>query len=133
GGGLGVGWWPNANWGGGPRPAVGAGGADWLSRTPNTRHRTPLVGFWGLAWWRFARHRMAVVGLLVVAVLGAASALAPWVSPYDPDKPQLQLQLGAPSLVHPMGTDDLGRDLLTRIMYGGRISLSIGILAMALA
>src|SRR5207245_4142461 len=87
----------------------------------------------GLAWWRFARHRMAVVGLLVVAVLGAASALAPWVSPYDPDKPQLQLQLGAPSLVHPMGTDDLGRDLLTRIMYGGRISLSIGILAMALA
>ncbi|TMJ10975.1 MAG: hypothetical protein E6G98_06290, partial [Bacillati bacterium ANGP1] len=107
--------------------------ADRHSRTPNTRHRTPLVGFWGLAWWRFARHRMAVVGLLVVAVLGAASALAPWVSPYDPDKPQLQLQLGAPSLVHPMGTDDLGRDLLTRIMYGGRISLSIGILAMALA
>src|SRR5437667_390924 len=63
----------------------------------------------GLAWWRFARHRMAVVGLLVVVVLGAASALAPWVSPYDPDKPHLQLQLGAPSLVHPMGTDDLGR------------------------
>src|SRR5438552_10124055 len=87
----------------------------------------------GLAWWRFARHRMAGVGLLVVVVLGAASALAPWVSPYDPDKPHLQLQLGAPSLVHPMGTDDLGRDLLTRIMYGGRISLSIGILAMALA
>ncbi len=76
---------------------------------------------------------MAVVGLLVVALLAAASALAPWLSPYDPDKPQLQLQLGAPSLVHPMGTDDLGRDLLTRIMYGGRISLSIGILAMALA
>src|SRR5437879_11302264 len=93
--------------------------------------RAPAVG--GLAWWAFRPPRMAVVGLLVVAVLGAASALAPWVSPYDPDKPQLQLQLGAPSLVHPMGTDDLGRDLLTRIMYGGRISLSIGILAMALA
>lgn len=87
----------------------------------------------GLAWWRFARHRMAVVGLLVVGVLSAASALAPWVSPYDPDKPQLQFQLQAPSPVHPLGTDDLGRDLLTRIMYGGRISLSIGILAMALA
>ena len=87
----------------------------------------------GLAWWRFARHRMAVVGLLVVALLAAASALAPWLSPYDPDKPKLQLQLRAPSPVHPLGTDDLGRDLLTRIMYGGRISLSIGILAMALA
>src|SRR5437867_7522407 len=48
----------------------------------------------GLAWWRFARHRMAVVGLLVVALLAAASALAPWLSPYDPDKPHLQLQLG---------------------------------------
>src|SRR5207244_1661321 len=87
----------------------------------------------GLAWWRFARHRMAVVGLVVVALLAAASALAPWLSPYDPDKPQLQLQLRAPSPVHPLGTDDLGRDLLTRIMYGGRISLSIGILAMGLA
>ena len=107
--------------------------ADRHSRTPNTRHRTPLVGFWGLAWWRFARHRMAVVGLLVVALLAVASALAPWLSPYDPDRPQLQVQLRAPSPVHPLGTDDLGRDLLTRIMYGGRISLSIGILAMALA
>src|SRR5437899_12890449 len=87
----------------------------------------------GLAWWRFARHRMAVVGLLVVALLAAASALAPWLSPYDPDKPQLQLQLRVPSPVHPLGTDDLGRPILTRIMYGGRISLSIGILAMALA
>src|SRR2546428_13098854 len=87
----------------------------------------------GLAWWRFTRHRMAVAGLLVVAVLGAASALASWGSPYDPDKPDLQLQLRAPSPVHLLGTDALGRDLLTRILYGGRIPLSIGALAMTLA
>jgi peptide/nickel transport system permease protein len=86
-----------------------------------------------MVWWRFSRHRMAVAGLLVVAVLGATSALAPWLSPYDPDKPQLKFQLNAPSPGHPLGTDDLGRDLLTRILYGGRISLSIGVLAMALA
>jgi len=76
---------------------------------------------------------MAVAGLAAVAVLGAASALAPWLSPYDPDRPQLQVRLLPPSPVHPLGTDDLGRDLLTRILYGGRISLSIGVLAMALA
>src|SRR5947208_15831744 len=99
--------------------------ADRHSRTPNTRHRTPLVGFWGLAWWRFARHRMAVVGLLVVAVLGAPSALAPRVSPYDPGKPQLQLQLGAPALVHPLGTADRGRDLLTRHVCRGRIGVKL--------
>src|SRR5574341_1218612 len=87
----------------------------------------------GLAWWRFTRHRMAVAGLLVVALLSTASVLAPWLSPYDPDRPQLQLQLQSPSPAHPLGTDDLGRDLLTRILYGGRISLSIGVLAMVLA
>src|SRR5881296_2194792 len=123
---------------GGRGSGVRTGTALVVDRTPDTQPLTPSFRarpqtMAGLAWWRFARHRMAVVGLLVVVVLGAASALAPWVSPYDPDKPHLQLQLGAPSLVHPMGTDDLGRDLLTRIMYGGRISLSIGILAMALA
>ncbi len=69
-----------------------------------------------MVWWRFSRHRMAVAGLLVVAVLGATSALAPWLSPYDPDKPQLKFQLNAPSPGHPLGTDDLGRDLLTRIL-----------------
>lgn len=87
----------------------------------------------GITWRRFMRHRMAVVGLLVVSLLGAASVLAPWLSPYDPNKPQLLTQLRPPSPAHPLGTDDLGRDLLTRILYGGRVSLSIGILAMALA
>lgn len=86
-----------------------------------------------LAWRRFLRHRMAVVSLFVVAALGFTSALAPWLSPYDPDKPQLNTQLQPPSPAHPLGTDDLGRDLLTRILYGGRISMSIGLLAMSLA
>src|SRR2546426_1202411 len=99
--------------------------------TPSSRVRPQTMA--GLAWWRFTRHRMAVAGLLVVAVLGAASALAPWLSPYDANKPQLQIQLRPPSPVHLLGTDDLGRDLLTRILYGGRISLSIGVLAMTLA
>src|SRR2546425_4561393 len=109
-----------------------------VDRTPDTQPLTPSSRvrpqtMAGLAWWRFTRHRMAGAGLLVVAVLGAASALASWGSPYDPDKPDLQLQLRAPSPGHLLGTDDLGRDLPTRILYGGRVSLSIGVLAMTLA
>jgi len=71
--------------------------------------------------------------LIVVVALGLTSALVPWLSPFDPDKPQLATQLRPPSLGHLLGTDDLGRDLLTRILYGGRISMSIGVLAMTLA
>ncbi len=87
----------------------------------------------GLAWHRFQRHRMAVISLGVVLALGLVSALVPWLSPYDPDKPQLSTQLQPPTANHLFGTDDLGRDLLTRLLYGGRISMSIGVFAMALA
>src|SRR5205809_1117802 len=76
----------------------------------------------GLAWWRFARTRLAVLGLLVVPLLAAAWALAPGPWQYDRDKRHLHLQQRAPWPFTPLGTDDLGRDLLTRIMYGGRIS-----------
>ena len=76
---------------------------------------------------------MAVISLALVVTLAVVSALVPWLSPYDPDKPQLNSQLRPPSATHLLGTDDLGRDLLTRILFGGRISMSIGVLAMLLA
>src|SRR2546427_9440083 len=90
-----------------------------VDRTPDTQPLTPSSRvrpqtMVGLAWWRFTRHRMAVAGLLVVAGLGGASALASRGSPYDPDKPDPQVQLRGPPPVHPLGTDDLGRALLTR-------------------
>ncbi len=87
----------------------------------------------GLIWSRFLRHRMATAGLLVVLALAVVSALAPWLTPYDANKPHLDIRLQPPSIIHWFGTDDLGRDLLTRILYGGRVSMSIGILAMSLA
>src|SRR5712691_328203 len=123
---------------GGRGSGVGTRAGLVVDQTPDTRpltrsFRARPQTMAGLAWWRFARHRMAVAGLLVVAVLGATSALAPCLPPYDADTPQLQIQLRPPSPVHLLGTDDLGRDLLTRILYGGRISLSIGVLAMTLA
>ncbi len=88
---------------------------------------------WRMALERFRAHRPAVAGLFVLATLAILSAAAPIVSPYDPDKTVLLLIYEPPSLAHPFGTDDLGRDLATRILYGGRVSLSVGLLAVSVA
>jgi peptide/nickel transport system permease protein len=93
------------------------------------RHRTAAR----LAWERFRRHRMALAGLALITVFALAAAAPRLIAPYDPNKSDLDNRLAAPAPAHPMGTDDLGRDLLTRILYGGRVSLTIGVAAMALA
>jgi peptide/nickel transport system permease protein len=90
-------------------------------------------GQWRLASERFRAHRPAVAGLVVLLALTLLSALAPIVSPYDSESPQLLSIFDPPSLAHPMGMDSLGRDLATRILYGGRVSLSVGLLAVAVA
>ena len=93
----------------------------------------PSRGVWRMTWVRFTRHRLALVGLFVVGVLALAALLAPWISPYPPNKTNLSAILEAPTMAHPMGTDELGRDLLTRILHGGRVSLAVGVLAVALS
>jgi peptide/nickel transport system permease protein len=79
------------------------------------------------------RNRPAVVGLLVLVALAAGAALAPWITRYDPSAQVWERALGAPSVAHWLGTDEFGRDVLTRIVYGGRISLAVGFLAVAIA
>jgi peptide/nickel transport system permease protein len=86
-----------------------------------------------LALERFRAHRPAVLGVVVLAALAALAAAAPLLSPYDPDKTALLSLYEPPSLAHPFGTDDLGRDLATRILYGGRVSLTIGLLAVSVS
>lgn len=86
-----------------------------------------------LIWRAFRRHRPAMVGLTILCVFTLATILAPYITPYDPQKTQLTQMLEPPSRAHIMGTDELGRDLFTRILYGGRVSLSIGVMAMSLA
>jgi peptide/nickel transport system permease protein len=86
-----------------------------------------------MAWHSFRRHRPAMIGLSIVVLLALASILAPFLTPYDPEKTDLDAMLVPPSWAHPMGTDELGRDLMTRLLYGGRVSLSIGVMAMLLA
>ncbi|HLQ33427.1 MAG TPA: ABC transporter permease [Chloroflexota bacterium] len=83
---------------------------------------------WGLAWRQFRRHRLALVGLVVLIMLALGATLAA-VSPYDPNQTSLLVRFEAPSPAHPMGTDDLGRDELTRVLIGGRLSLAVGLLA----
>jgi ABC-type dipeptide/oligopeptide/nickel transport system permease subunit len=82
---------------------------------------------------RFSRSRTAVAGLTVLVVMLAGAALAGVVLPYNPDTADLNATLHTPTLAHLFGTDQLGRDILTRVVYGGRISLVIGAMAVGIS
>ncbi|MBM4426823.1 MAG: ABC transporter permease [Chloroflexi bacterium] len=82
---------------------------------------------------RFRRHVTAMLGGIIMLIMTVVIAFAPVFSPYDPFDQDLLNRLQPPSAEHWMGTDDLGRDMLTRILYGGRISLSVGLLAMGVS
>ena len=86
-----------------------------------------------LFWKRFKRNKLAVAGGLFVLVLFLAAALAPLLSPYDPNDIDRDQILESPSMSHMLGTDDLGRDVLSRMIYGSRISLAVGFVAVGLA
>jgi peptide/nickel transport system permease protein len=81
-----------------------------------------------IVWRRFRKHPGAVAGAIVLTLLVVAILLAP-LSPYDPEPSSLSEKLQPPSWQHPFGTDSLGRDMLTRVLYGGRISLFVGFMA----
>lgn len=87
------------------------------------------TSLWADAWLRLRKNKLAVFGAGVIIFMTAIAILTPWIAPYAYDAQDLQLGYAAPSWEHWMGTDSLGRDLLTRIMYGGRISLMVGFLA----
>jgi peptide/nickel transport system permease protein len=82
---------------------------------------------------RFARNRPALAGLVVAGVFVFAALLAPLVAPADPDRTVFAEALQPPSAAHWLGTDDLGRDQLSRVIYGLRASLQVGLLSVALA
>ena len=85
------------------------------------------------AWRRFRRHRMAVVSVAILVVLTLAIAGGPFIWRVPIDEIDFTARLQPPSWTHPFGTDDLGQDLLARMLYGGRISLAVGFAAMAVA
>ncbi|MBN2254597.1 MAG: ABC transporter permease [Deltaproteobacteria bacterium] len=83
--------------------------------------------------YRFSRNKLAVAGSIVVLALFLVSILAPWISPYDPGEINLTMVLAPPSAAHPLGTDQLGRDVLSRMIWGSRISLKVGFVAVGIA
>lgn len=86
-----------------------------------------------IAWRRFRRHRVALAGLCILSLLILASIFAPFLTPYSPAQQDLFDQLAPPNSAHLLGTDNLGQDVWTRMLYGGRTSLSIGVLSALLS
>jgi peptide/nickel transport system permease protein len=88
---------------------------------------------WHEAWRRFRRHRLALVGAVILFTLVTAVITGPFVYRVPIDAIDFRAKLQGPSWAHPLGTDDLGQDLLARMLYGGRISLAVGVAAMLIA
>ena len=98
---------------------IGPGGA-----SPATAYRGGAF----LAGQQFMRNHAALAGFFILLLLGLGAVFAPWLSPYDPTALKLSEKLLPPSLSHWMGTDYFGRDVMTRIVWGGRVSLSVAFL-----
>ena len=88
---------------------------------------------WEDAWLRLSQNKLAVFGAAVLLLMICIAGLTPWIAPYSYEAQNLDLGATPPSTAHWLGTDIFGRDLLTQIMYGGRISLAVGFIATAVA
>jgi peptide/nickel transport system permease protein len=95
-------------------------------------HR-PSRSLWSDAWRQFRRHHLAMFGVIVLALLLIMTIFGPLVYRQSPDTIDYSASLQPPSLQHPFGTDDLGRDLLARAMLGGRVSMAVGVVAVLIA
>jgi len=88
---------------------------------------------WAEVWRRFRRHHLALLGTVILAVIVFAVVAGPWIWRIPINDIDFGARLAGPSLNHPFGTDDLGQDLLARMLYGGRISIAVGFAAMVIA
>lgn len=88
---------------------------------------------WGRTWRLFRRHRLGVIGLAVLTLIGIAVILAPLIQRYPPNAVDLDNLASSPNLEHWLGTDRTGRDIWSRLLSGGRVSLSVGLVAVSLA
>jgi peptide/nickel transport system permease protein len=100
-----------------------AGGAD------DAAPGAPVRNF----WQAFAKNRLAVAGGAVVLLLVLLALLAPVLAPAHPHRPDVQNMFAVPSAKHPLGTDQLGRDVLSRMLYGSRVSLAVGFVSVGIA
>src|SRR5205823_14977076 len=82
---------------------------------------------------RFCRNRLALLGLALVVVLALSAVLAPWLAPLDPARQSLIEKRARPGAKYLLGADEFGRDILSRVIYGSRVALLVGVLSMAIA
>jgi len=93
----------------------------------------PPVSLWRDAWHRLVRNRLAVAGLVAIVILAIVAAVGPWLTPYDFLTQDLEARNQTPSLAHLFGTDDLGRDVLSRVIYGTRTAFLVAVVVTAVA
>lgn len=101
--------------------------------TAQTRAKAQQFSPWLDAWRRFRRHRLALLSTIILAVIVLSVLFMPLVYKVPINEIDFTARLKSPSLAHPFGTDDLGQDLLARMLYGGRISLAVAFAAMLVA
>ncbi|MBJ6727489.1 oligopeptide ABC transporter permease [Geomesophilobacter sediminis] len=92
-----------------------------------------MSGYYKDFWRRFLNNRLAAAGLLLVIVLFVLSVFAPWITPFNPDRIDAWHVLLPPSGTHWFGTDELGRDVFTRVVFGAQVSLKVGFVAVGIA
>jgi len=100
--------------------------ADLAQRRRQAAGAAAGLSYWQIAWGRFLKHKLAILGAVFALLLSLMAVLASVIAPFSFDKISLDGRWIAPSFPHVFGTDELGRDVLTRIMYAGRISLVVG-------
>jgi len=84
-------------------------------------------------WRALRRNQLALAGGVVVVFVAVLALLAPVIAPMDPNRPDVKKILDSPSSLHPLGTDQLGRDVLSRMLYGARVSLAVGFVSVGIA
>ncbi|HUM16995.1 MAG TPA: ABC transporter permease [Candidatus Nitrosotalea sp.] len=107
--------------------------AQTVSRTVAPPRTRGVESLWSEAWRRFRKHHLATFGVAVLIVMVLAVVVGPFVYRVPIDEIDFKAKLKGPSWAHPLGTDDLGQDILARMLYGGRISLAVGVAAMLIA
>lgn len=107
--------------------------AEGVTTGPGTWDTGPTArSFASLVVRRFLRHRLAVAGLVALGAIGVLALCAPLISPYGPAAIDPARFQAPPTTAHPLGTDSVGRDVLSRLLFAGRVSLSVGLLAVAI-
>lgn len=88
---------------------------------------------WMDVFYRFIRHPLGIVGGIIISILILTAIFGPLIAPFDPNEMNFDVRFAGPSLSHPLGTDEFGRDTLSRIMHGSRVSLQVGIISVSIA